>query len=47
MEIDLESVRIAGEDLTLAPRTRGRTDRTVSLDRGGVVEVYHRAERQV
>ncbi|MEM9380950.1 MAG: hypothetical protein AAGB93_13445 [Planctomycetota bacterium] len=47
LELDLDRVRIAGEELPLAPRTRKREGRTVSLDRGGIVEVYHLAERQV
>ncbi|MEM6673446.1 MAG: hypothetical protein AAF726_11425 [Planctomycetota bacterium] len=47
LELDLDRVTVAGEELGLADRSRARDGRTVSLDRGSVTEVYHLAERQV
>ena len=44
---DLSSVTVGGEALALGPRDRSRADRTVSLDRGPVDEVYHLTESHV
>ncbi|MEM1452926.1 MAG: hypothetical protein AAGI22_27735 [Planctomycetota bacterium] len=47
LEIDLDRVTVAGEALELATRRRFRDDRTVTLDRSSVREVYMLQERQV
>lgn len=41
IEFDLNSVTLDGESLTLSERTRSRTGREVTLERGALREIYH------